>query len=305
MLTAALGALAVLIAAARIVYPRVVERRAGARRRLGKDGIIEGAAAIDLPRESAPAVLLLHGGGDTPQVLADLAVHLHERGFAVRVPLLSRHGRALSSLALTSATELHGDVNAEYEALRAKHEWVAVVGLSVGGALAIVLAASRQDVPALVLLAPYVSMPGMVRHLARTSRLWGWATPYFSSRGEASIKDPDAAARTLGYGIMTPAALRAFFDISTAAAQALPRVRVPTRVIQSREDNRISRESAESAFALLGSSEKDFVWVEGAGHVITVDFGRERVYELTSEWLEARRPAVLGAVDTGTKHRAG
>jgi carboxylesterase len=282
-----LPALAFIAAAiGRAIYPVVVERRRTQARPLGPGGIIAGAEAIDLPAPRGTAVLLIHGGGDTPQALYGLARHLHARGFAVRAPLLPSHGRDVSALRNSSAAEWAATVRREFEDLKKEHDHVTVVGLSVGGALAISLAAERTDVEALVLLAPYVEMPPLVSRLAFTSRAWGWLVPYFSSRAVDSIHDPSAAARSLGHGIMTPATLRAISDVVNAADAALPRVKAPTLIIQSREDNRIAPEIAERGFARLGSEVKRFIWTKGAGHVITVDFGHERVFELTAQWIE-------------------
>lgn len=282
-----LPALAFLAAAiGRAIYPVVVERRREQVRPLGPGGIVAGAEAIDLPAPRGTAVLLIHGGGDTPQAMYGLARHLHARGFAVRVPLLPAHGREVSALRNSSAAEWTAAVRREFDELRGAHDHVAVVGLSVGGALAIVLAAERPDIEALVLLAPYVEMPPLVNRLALTSRAWGWLVPYFSSRAIGSIHDPNAAARSLGHGIMTPATLRAISDVVNAADAALPRVHAPTLIIQSREDNRIAPEIAERGFARLGAQVKRFIWTAGAGHVISVDFGHERVFALTAQWIE-------------------
>lgn len=289
MAAAAFAVLVAIAIAARATYPRLFERRAARRRPLGTDGVVLGASTIDLGRSGAPGVLLLHGAGDTPQVLAGLANHLHQHGFSVRVPLLSGHGRALASFSTVQAAEWHADARREYAFMRGTHDWVALVGLSMGGALAIALAAEDDAVPALVLLAPYVSMPLLGRGAALTSVWWGAALPYFGSGGSASIRDPAAAARGLGHGVFTPAALRALHEVVVDAARTLPAVRAPALMIQSTEDNRISRVGAERTFAMLGSVEKELVWVEGAGHVITVDFGYERVFELTADWLGRHR----------------
>jgi carboxylesterase len=250
-----------------------------------------GGGTITLPRQGAPGVLLLHGTGDTPQVLAELAAHLHARGFSVHAPLLAGHGRQLSALAAADAKAWYDDSTRALSEMRKTHDWVGVVGLSMGGALAIQLAAEHQDIPALVLLAPYVAMPPFVGRAAAATEAWGWLLPYFSAFGSRSIHDVHAANRSLGHGVLTPAMLRALREVVLGTAEALPLVHSPTRVIQSREDNRISASSATDAFARLGAKNKEFVWVEGAGHVITVDHGRERVFELTSEWLEANRGA--------------
>jgi carboxylesterase len=271
---------------ARAAYPRLLERRQARRRPVGSDGVIVGAAPIELHRPNSPGVLLIHGGGDTPQALAQLAGHLHSRGFSVRVPLLAGHGRSLAALRGVSARQLHDDVRKEFAAWRARHDRVAVVGLSMGGALSIKLA-SEQPVEALVLLAPYIAMPPGTRGMARTIQAWGWLFPYFTSLGTRSIRDPAAGARALGHGILTPAALRALYDVVNDAVLALPHVTAPTLVIQSRDDNRITAESAELAFARLGAAEKKFVWTDKGAHVITVDFGYQRVFETTRDWLDA------------------
>lgn len=284
-------ALLAAMALGRAVYPYAIERRQRRRRPLGADGVIVGASDLMLRHEGGHAVLLLHGGGDTPQVVAGLARFLHQRGHTVRVPLLASHGRALRELARVSADAWHAQVDQEVAALRRDHDGVALAGLSVGGALAIRAAAGRGDISSLVLLAPYIAVPPLLRRMADTTRYWGWLLPYFSSLGQRSIHDRSAATHTLGYGILTPAMLRALRDVADAAWTALPEVRAPTLVIQSREDNRIAAEDAELGFARLGARKKRFVWINGAGHVITVDFGHERVFELTRGWIEAHRGA--------------
>jgi carboxylesterase len=289
--TPVLPAIAVLatLAAGRAAYPRLIELRQRARRKLASDGFITGAAPVTRLRDGAPGVLLLHGGGDTPQVLSALAEYLHDAGFSVRVPLLEAHGRDLRALANVAAKHWHAQVSMELDVMRRNHSWIGVVGLSMGGALAVKAVSESPGVGALVLLAPYIAMPEMVRRLADTSPWWGWLLPYFSSFGARSIRDQVAAERALGHGILTPAMLRALRDVVDTAWSALPGVRAPTLVVQSREDNRIAAESAESGFNRIGSRDKRFVWTNGAGHVITVDFGFQRVFELTRDWLEAHR----------------
>lgn len=287
------AAIAAAGAAAWIAWRRRVARAAEAdcARRLPVDaaGLVAGAApiALDAEGDDAPAVLLVHGAGDTPQTLRYLAHRLHARGFAVRAPLLPGHGRTLRHFADVDAERWLAHVRAELDLLRARHRWTAVVGLSLGGALSVRLAAERPDLPALALVAPYLAMPADVARAARLVPVWGPLVPYVRSSHPTrpSILDESERARTLGFGWFSPAALRALSDTVLAARAALPRVASPTLVLQSRDDNRIAPDAALDAFGRLGAPAKDLRWVGGA-HVLTVDVDRERVADEVAAWLE-------------------
>lgn len=260
-------------------------------RTIGPDGIVVGGEGFELHRPGAPAVLLLHGGGDTPQTLRYLADALYQRGYHVRAPLLPGHGRSLRDFARLTADDLTAAAEQNYMSLRSSHAWVAVVGLSMGGALAVQLAADHHDLSCLGLLAPYLAMPNRIERWARTWWLWGLFLPAANAADGVSILDAKEVEKNLAYGAFTPRALRALQQTVQRAVKVLPRVAAPTLVIQSTQDNRISMASAEHAFTLLGSREKHIEWVSGAAHVITVDFGRDRVIDQMVSFIERVRTA--------------
>jgi carboxylesterase len=282
----------------------VLSRRAAGRLRddigrhlsVGADGIIVGAAGIDLRHaRSEHGVLLLHGGGDTPQTLRYLAEHLHARGYNVRAPLLPGHGRTLREFSSVTADAWLEAARKAHSDLLSENGWVGIAGLSMGGALAVRLAADDGAIPAIALLAPYLAMPAKIAMAARFSTIWGIAVPLVRAldpSGPRSIHDPVEMERSLAYGAFTPAALRALHTTVRRAMEALPRVAVPTLMIQSREDNRIEPEIAQRAFDQIGARDKKLVWTSGAGHVITVDYGRERVFELVGDWFDRHRALV-------------
>jgi carboxylesterase len=252
---------------------------------LGPDGIVVGAATIDLPADGDRAVLMLHGFGDTPQTLAYLAEYVHSRGWAVRAPLLPGHGRTLEAFAASRATDWIEFVRAELKSLRGRYSTVAVVGLSMGGSLATILAAETSGVRALVLLAPYLSMPTRLRRAAQAHHALGAVVPYLRGGGDRSIRDPAEVARNLAYGILTPRLVFELAQVVKRARAAAPNVAIPTLVVQSRQDNRIPPDAAERSFALFAARERRLIWTEGNGHIITVDYGREAIFTAVIDWL--------------------
>ncbi len=262
--------------------------------RFDAQGVVAGAAGFTLPArrdDGIPrrAVLLLHGFNDTAQSMAYLGTTLHARGWTVRAPLLPGHGMTLAAMANASrATRWREAVLAEYDALRREYDSVMVVGQSMGGALALLLATERPELPALVLLAPYIGMP----HNLQWKVLGAWIArvvlPYLTSvGGETSIHDPVARAESLGPGVVTARALTELRRVAEDAEAALPRVWAPTLYLQSREDNRIAARDAEAHFTALGSTDKRQQWLTGCGHIISADFCRDEVAALTADWLDA------------------
>jgi carboxylesterase len=273
---------------------RRAQQAVAARLTLGPDGIVVGASPIDLPADSA-GVLLLHGFGDTPQTLGYLATYLHGQGWGVHVPLLPGHGRTLDVFRASRMTDWIGEARGALAQMRARYESVSIVGLSMGGSLATILAAESSDIQAVVLLAPYLSMPTRLRRAARMHHALGALLPYLRGGGERSIRDPAELSRSLAYGFTTP---RLVFELSRVVAYArasAPEVSAPTLVIQSRQDNRIPPDAAERAFALFTAAERRMVWTEGNGHVITVDYGHQAIFASVSDWLSAHRRARGGA----------
>ncbi len=305
---AAVGAAIAAAITVRTTAKRAFERRVLARLSVGRDGVIPGAEPIDLrsPQADAPAALLLHGFGDTPQTLTYLAASLHQRGWSVRAPLLPGHGRTIALWARTRAEDWLTCARAEFETLRRAYGSVAVVGLSMGGALAALLAADtamspagsdterpspREAMSCLVLLAPYFVLPAWIRGIAALHPILESLMPYYSARGGVSILDPVERDRSLAYGVTTPRLVHELGKVGRLAWARLPRIVAPTLLMQSHADNRTTPVVAERALARIGSTEKQLVWLDAGAHVITVDHGRDAVAARVGEWLDTHTPS--------------
>lgn len=258
---------------------------------LGPDGIIPGAAPIACDAGER-AVVLLHGFGDTPQTLEGLARALHARGWTVRAPLLPGHGRTLESFHASRGDQWTAAARDAFERLRAAHATVAIVGLSMGGALATSLAAAVGDrAVTLVLLAPFLEVAPSGRILTAAWPVWSLWRAWVPGDAAAAIHDPVARRESLGYGVSSPRALRELRGIVDAASSAARQLHIPTLVMHSRTDYRISVAAAERGYAKLGATTKRLQWVEHSGHVITVDRDANEVIAAVVDWLEQHAPS--------------
>lgn len=155
----------------------------------------------------------------------------------------------------------------------------------MGGALAAIVAASAPKLSALVLLAPYVGMPPTLASAALLHRAWGPLAGQFKGSSNRSILDPEERARNLAYGVTTAGSIRELLSVTRAAQKALPQVTAPTLIMQSRNDNRVSRRVAERAYRIIAAREKRLLFVDRGGHILTVDYDRERVVSEVRDWF--------------------
>lgn len=174
--------------------------------------------------------------------------------------------------------------------MRNSHETVAIVGLSMGGALAAILAAENDDVTSLVLISPYLAMPVSHRIASALHWVWGPIAGPRKSSNPRSILDPAERKKNLGYGVYSGRLLYELWRLAAQARRSLAVIRAPTLLLQSRADPRIAPAVAEAAIQRIGAREKRLVWAEGGGHIITVDYGRDRVFEEVESWIGAHTP---------------
>jgi len=260
-------------------------------------GVIKGAETIDLQEGGSHGVLLLHGFGDTPQTLTLLARRLAKSSYGVFVPLLPGHGRTMQAFRRSRSEEWIEAARESLYLMRARYATVSIVGLSMGGALGAIIASGTGAIASLVLIAPYLGMPMPLRIAARTHWIWGGLAGEINARDPRSVHDPIEREKNLAYGAVTGRTLYELSKVVRKARKALPTVTAPTLIILSKEDPRVATAIADFAMKELGARDKKLVLTEGAGHIITVDYGRERVFSEVEKWVRMHNGSTTAAGD--------
>lgn len=114
-------------------------------------------------------VLLIHGFTGTTAELRPLGKHLHAEGYTVHAPLLKGHGVSPEKMACTTWVDWWVSAREGYERLKQEGcQQIVVMGLSMGGLLALKIAQYQPVIGIATLCAPIKVRDkrlGMVRFL--------------------------------------------------------------------------------------------------------------------------------------------
>jgi carboxylesterase len=171
---------------------------ARARRIIAADDSIvaDGGASMLLThaRATPRAVVLLHGFTNSPRQFADLADALFTAGDNVFVPRLPRHavrGKSVADLAGLTAAELCRAADTAIDIAAGLGDTVIVVGLSVGGTLALWSAEQRHEVRRAIVIAPPFEVATVPSILERPMVNIGGHVPNVSRRATPDSARPD------------------------------------------------------------------------------------------------------------------
>ncbi len=226
------------------------------------------------PDDAPAAVLLLHGFTGSPASLRPLAECLAQAGFAVDLPLLPGHGTRWQNLARTPWTDWYAAAERAYDRLAEGGRPVAVVGLSMGGALTLRLA-QRRDVAGLVLVNPAVTSraPGL-----RLVPLLARVVPSLPAIG-GDIARPGVSEHA--YDRVPLRAVASMRHLWRETVAGLPQVVAPLLLFRSVTDHVVDPSSAEVILRSVASAERTEHLLHRSFHVATLDHDRDEIAAAT------------------------
>ncbi len=236
-------------------------------------------------------MLVIHGFGGTPCEVSELVAICNRKKWMVRAPLLPGHGVAASMLGSISYYDWIKHVEYHFLELSNSVDQVAIVGLSMGGLLALRVVETIADptTPCCLISTPFNIVPSLFRPFITVLGRIGLSV---RSKGKDVEGSSDEVLDCQSVGSIPLAAVRQMLLLRDEVLKRLKNVKNPVLIIHSKKDEIISVKDAKQVYMRIGSSQKKLVILEYGGHNLLKDFNRKEVAALIVRWLEQRFPTL-------------
>ncbi len=238
-----------------------------------------------LPRYERLGVLLLHGFTSSLKTVDGLVPHLTRAGIPYRMPVLRGHGTHHRDLRGVTAQDWYADAEAALRDLRGEVDKVVIVGLSMGGLVALNLAiAHAEDVAWVVTVAAAMRFRDPLSPLSplMAKVLKSWPSP--NAFNDASLKSTSE-----NYPKFATDAFVSLLNYAKETEKRLPQVRVPLCVLQSKKDQVVDPVAANLIYRDVSSTHREIHWFAESGHEMGQDLERDAVFECVMDYVRRFR----------------
>ncbi len=224
--------------------------------------------------------LVLHGFTSCSDSVNRVPARLMHHGLPYRMPVLRGHGTQPEDLFGVTWHDWYADADAAFRDLRREVDHVIVIGLSMGGLVALHLAAAHQrEVAAVVALAP------AMRFFNRYAPYAAYAAPVKPMWGDPNRDmgvgwgDPELGRQHGNYRQFPISAFASLYRYAQVVERQLPRITAPALLLHSRVDQTIPGAASEAVYRQISSVDKQLLWFERSGHEMLRDIEASAVLD--------------------------
>ena len=230
--------------------------------------------------------LVQHGFTGTPKEMRWMGEYLNKKGFTVCGMRLAGHATKPEHMIRSRKEDWLATTEDGYHLLHSSCEQVFLLGLSMGGILSLTMAAQLPVKGVVAMSTPFKLPPDPRMKYLKLISLF---MPYLAKGDEepgSGWFDLDVWRQHVAYPQNPLRSVAELFELLELMRLSLSKVKVPVLLIHSRDDDYVVKDSMDSIYDLLGSTDKEKLWVEGGGHVITEEPTRHKVFDAAARFIE-------------------
>ncbi|MBT3713938.1 MAG: alpha/beta fold hydrolase [Anaerolineae bacterium] len=228
--------------------------------------------------------LLTHGFTGAPKEMRWMGEYLAEQGFSVLGVRLAGHATNPDEMIRTRYIDWIHSVEDGYHLLKGVADRVVLVGLSMGGALSLLMASKLDVAGVFAMSTPYRLTDPRIKF----AKIFSPFVKYMPKSGNepgSGWLDKESWEDHISYPknpVRSAVEIAALLDEMRAT---LPKVKVPTLLVHSRNDSYVPPSSMENIYSALGTSDKEMMWVTESGHVIPREPAKAEVFPKAAEFV--------------------
>jgi len=218
--------------------------------------------------------LLIHGFTGTPFEMRMLGENLHQAGYTVLAPRLFGHATRPADMIRARWSDWIASVEDGLNLLKGFTSRQVVMGLSMGGALAL-LTAARFPVAGVVSFSAPSALPGDWR-----IKVLPLIYPFYRyiPKGPPDWHNPEAAKDHREYHVFPTHSVIELNQLLRTMNSELSKITVPALFVQSHQDKEIPPQSLDTLINGISSADRTKLWLDNSGHVVIREPEREKVF---------------------------
>lgn len=233
-----------------------------------------------MDRKEKTGCLLVHGFGGIPQEMLPLGKFLERHGYKVKVVQLPGHGRDAANASSIRWQDWLASLQLSYEQMAEEVTETFVLGHSMGGLLALLLAA-QYPVRGVVGFAPICTFTNWQKTALWIGRLFKRLPPTLG------FYSPDGESLRIHITKIPAAAVFELNELISTAASELDNVRAPVLLFYGGFDLSVSASSGTRLQSLLPNAQVEKVILPRAGHLLMLP-RHKNVWRLTLAFIQSK-----------------
>ena len=234
-------------------------------------------------------VLLLHGFTSALDAVSGLIPTLESMKIPYSMPVLRGHNATPDKLIGVRAQDWYDDAYKALEELCQKVDHVFVIGLSMGGLVALNLCIKKHPcsdkIAACILWAPALGFVNPLAWLAKPLSIF-----FKNWKGQDSFHDPECRKNNHNYKTFPTKAFCELYDYAAETNKHLTEMLKPLCIIHSIKDQVVPIQTSRVLFEKASSNYREMHELTKSGHELGQDMEAETVFKLTAEFIQSFMP---------------